>query len=493
MHLQSTWSCVLLLFLSGKGSPAPTFIPEGERVPALQPQNDLKHATEYLRQYYNLKKEPFGRGKRSWPSFTSKVKDMQSFFSLNTTGVLDPETVEVMKTPRCGVPDVDDYTHNHGNRWNKNVITYNIGRYTSDLPHSTVDSLIESALSVWSRASTLTFVRSPTRVADIMVEFATYEHGDLYPFDGPKGTLAHAYGPGDGTGGDTHFDDDETWTAGPNGFNLYLVAAHEFGHALGLKHSRNPDSLMYPTYRPRSLHNPLSWEDMTNINSLYGKQNPMEQLLYRYLRTGWSLPSNPWLVGTPFPSTTQKCAPSLSFDAVSTVGDSTFFFSDRYLWIKHNQQYDIKEGSINNFMPKIETKIDAAFWVPRRSTAYLFHESMYWVVKGSLVKGKPKPISNFGLPPWVQEVDAAVHIVKTGRTFFFSHDIYWSYNENRRVMDIGYPQYISDDFPGVDGNISAAVHKDGFIFFFIGPQVYKYDYTLKEVVGIEKANTWLGC
>ena len=49
-----------------------------------------------------------------------------------------------------------------------------IGRYTSDLPHSTVDSLIESALSVWSRASTLTFVRSPTRNADIMVEFATY-------------------------------------------------------------------------------------------------------------------------------------------------------------------------------------------------------------------------------------------------------------------------------------------------------------------------------
>lgn len=45
----------------------------------------------------------------------------------------------------------------------------------------------------------------------------------------------------------------------------------------------------------------------------------------------------------------------------------------RYLWIKHNQQYDIKEGPINNFMPKIESKIDAAFWVPRRSTAYLIH------------------------------------------------------------------------------------------------------------------------
>lgn len=50
-----------------------------------------------------------------------------------------------------------------------------------------------------------------------------------------------------------------------------------------------------------------------------------------------------------------------------------FFVLTRYLWIKHNEQYDIKEGPITNFMPKIETSIDAAFWVPRRSTAYLIH------------------------------------------------------------------------------------------------------------------------
>lgn len=50
-----------------------------------------------------------------------------------------------------------------------------------------------------------------------------------------------------------------------------------------------------------------------------------------------------------------------------------FYSLTSYLWIKHNEQYDIKEGPIANFMPKIETSIDAAFWVPRRSTAYLIH------------------------------------------------------------------------------------------------------------------------
>lgn len=37
----------------------------------------------------------------------------------------------------------------------------------------------------------------------------------------------------------------------------------------------------------------------------------------------------------------------------------------------------------------------------------------------------------------------------------------FSYNENRRVMDFGYPKYISEDFPGVNATINAALYKDG--------------------------------
>ncbi|KAG9265204.1 matrix metalloproteinase-20-like [Astyanax mexicanus] len=452
--------------------------------------DDLILAAKYLQRFYTFHPDPTTRKKRSLPSFSSKVKDMQSFFGLNQTGILDHDTLAVMKTPRCGVPDIEDYVHHRGNRWRKTIITYSVGRYTSDLPLAMVDSLIASALDVWAKASPLRFFRSYSQHADIMVEFATKNHGDSFPFDGPRGTLAHAFDPGEGIGGDVHFDDDEQWTASSTGFNLYLVAAHEFGHALGLRHSQNPESLMYPAYKIRKPHNLLSSEDIRNINALYG---PSIQRHF-YPRLSWNFPFNPWYTGSYFPmGLKDKCNPDLSFDSVTTLGEAIFFFKGRYLWIRHNNKNDIKEGPINNFMPNINSKIDAAYWVPQRSAAYLFSGSRYWTVKGSQVKGRDKNISSLGFPAWVKQIDAAVHIHKTVHTLFFTQHLYWRYNENQKTMEDSYPRNISEHFPGITKPINAAVHRNGFLHFFLGTEVYKYDIKLKKVVGISKAYSWLGC
>ncbi|KAG9333358.1 hypothetical protein JZ751_012767 [Albula glossodonta] len=87
-------------------------------------QSDLTLATEYLQHFYDLKREPVRRRKRSDSALASKVREMQSFFGLNNTGNLDSETLEIMKAPRCGVPDVLEYANNKANKWSKTVLTY---------------------------------------------------------------------------------------------------------------------------------------------------------------------------------------------------------------------------------------------------------------------------------------------------------------------------------------------------------------------------------
>ncbi|NWT35444.1 MMP3 protein, partial [Cardinalis cardinalis] len=146
-------------------------------------------------------------------SIEERIKEMQKFFHLTVTGKLDKETEGILTMPRCGMPDTGEYPTSAGTRkWEKTHLTYKILSYTQDLPKWKVDDAIRRALMVWSDVTPLTFRKVDTGRADIEIRFARREHGDGSPFDGRGGTLAHAFAPGDGIGGDAHFDDDEKWS-----------------------------------------------------------------------------------------------------------------------------------------------------------------------------------------------------------------------------------------------------------------------------------------
>ena len=84
--------------------------------------------------------------------------------------------------------------------------------YTPDLPRSTVRRIFTRAFQTWADHAPLTFREVNGGAADIKILFAREQHGDGFEFDGQGGTLAHAYFPGSGIGGDAHFDDDEYFT-----------------------------------------------------------------------------------------------------------------------------------------------------------------------------------------------------------------------------------------------------------------------------------------
>src|ERR1700730_16699566 len=66
-----------------------------------------------------------------------------------------------------------------------------------------------------------------------------------------------------------HFDNDENWNIGAD-VDLFSIALHEAGHALGLGHSDTPGDVMYPYY---SKHTGLSQNDISAILQLYAPQD----------------------------------------------------------------------------------------------------------------------------------------------------------------------------------------------------------------------------
>ncbi|XP_040833163.1 stromelysin-1 [Ochotona curzoniae] len=442
---------------------------------------------QYLENYYNLTKkvESIYRRKDISP-IDNKIREMQKFLGLEVTGKLDSNTLEMIRKPRCGVPDVGHFTTFPGTpKWSKTHLTYRIVNYTPDLPREAVDAAIEKALGVWKEVTPLTFSRMQEGEADIMISFAVGEHGDFIPFDGPGNVLAHAYAPGPGINGDAHFDDDERWTKDTAGTNLFLVAAHELGHSLGLFHSANPEALMYPVYKSFTdlAHFRLSQDDVNGMQSLYGPPPTSSD--------NSVVPMEPH---PPASRTPAKCDPTLSFDAVSTLRGEILFFKDRYFWRKSLRILEPEFHLISSFWPSLPSGVDAAYEVISRDFVFIFKGNQFWAIRGNEVQaGYPRSIQTLGFPSTVRKIDAVMSDKERKKTYFFVEDKYWRFDERRQSLEPGFPRLIAEDFPGVNSKVDAVFEAFGFFYFFSGSSQLEFDPNAKKVTHILKSNSWFSC
>ncbi|KAK5868418.1 hypothetical protein PBY51_009436 [Eleginops maclovinus] len=478
------------------GSPtiAPTVSPEEENL-----------AEGYLSQFYNdvgMTNATLQRIAKS--SVSQDLQTMQAFFGLEVTGVMNNETMNVMKEPRCGVSDISRYGHFSGRpKWDKRLITYRITQYTPDLIQRQVDATIAQAFQLYSDVIPLNFKQVYSSNADIMILFKGGYHGDFYPFDGAGGVLAHANSPGQGQGGDTHFDDDETWTLTQRGVNLLLVAAHEFGHALGLDHSRDRSALMYPTYRYVNTNGyRLPDDDRRGVQALYGSRTPVPTTAPKPKPPPGPdpgpEPEEPTEDPNPDPLPNpggERCSRDLVFDAATSIRGDLFFFKNGYYWRKSTLVNGIRLTKVSTKWPRINS-VDAAFEVPRKDVVCLFEDRQYWCIRAyakTIISGYPKPLTNLGLPSSVSKVDAAVYVPTTGKTLMFVNNLYWSYDESRNQMDFGYPRHIILDFPGIGSKVDAAFENYGYLYFSDGPRQSEYYLPQKRVIRVLLNYGWLNC
>uniref|UniRef100_A0A8C9PCS4 Matrix metallopeptidase 17 n=1 Tax=Spermophilus dauricus TaxID=99837 RepID=A0A8C9PCS4_SPEDA len=390
------------------------------------------------------------------------IATMQQFGGLEATGILDEATLALMKTPRCSLPDLPPLAWARRKRqapaptkWNKRNLSWRVRTFPRDsaLGPDTVRALMYYALKVWSDIAPLNFHEVAGSAADIQIDFSRADHQDEYPFDGPGGTVAHAFFPGDHhSAGDTHFDDEEAWTfrsSDAHGMDLFAVAVHEFGHAIGLSHVSTPSSIMQPYYQGPvgdPLRYRLPYDDRVRVWQLYGVResvSPTAQL-------DTPEPEEPPLLPEP-PDNRSSTPPrkdvphrcSAHFDAVAQIRGEAFFFKGKYFWRLNRDRHlvSLQPAQMHRFWRGLPLHLDSVDAVYERTSDHkivFFKGDRYWVFKDNNVEeGYPRPISDFSLPPG--GVDAAFSWPHNDRTYFFKDQLYWRYDDHTRRMDPGYP------------------------------------------------------
>ncbi|KAG8184677.1 hypothetical protein JTE90_013070 [Oedothorax gibbosus] len=161
-----------------------------------------------------------------------------------------------------------------------------------------------------------------------------------------------------------------------------------------------------------------------------------------------------------------------SIDAASLIRGELFVFKRNMMWRLSDRDailpgYPLDFHAFFQRMPWSIRNIDAIYERPD-SHIVVFTGQNYWIHHGNgFTSDSPMPLTSLGLPSELERLDAAFVWAKNGRTYFFSGDNYWRFDETTSKMDPGYPQSISTRWKGLEPDIDTAfTMKNGVTYFF---------------------------
>jgi hypothetical protein len=408
------------------------------------------------------------------------LTEFQRFYHLPVEGRLNAETLALIRSPRCGVPDRPPAVRGPdgfvaaSTKWDNVHLGRNLSKSTSDQSDGNVNQAVKVAYRRWCLVARME-VHQVSSNADIDVRFETGNHGDGNAFDGVGNVLAHAFYPppnGGAIAGDLHFDDAETWTRDlpPTGIDLDTVALHEAGHTLGLDHSADAAAVMFAFYG--GSRRILTDDDIAGIRSVYGERR----------RNLWTDIDTAVEGDGPFAGKAYlfRGADYLRYDYGDDLPDPGYAKPIAGNWPGLPAGFTANLDAMVNGQQQFAGKL------------YIFKGSEYvrydWAADRT-DPGYPKPIAaNWpGLPAgFTSDFDAAVTGKGpfAGKAYFFKGSEYVRYDWAADRTDPGYPKPIAANWPGLPAgftsNIQAAINGqksfEGKAYLFKGADYARYDW-----------------
>jgi len=418
------------------------------------------------------------------------LKEFQRFMSINPVGKANPmtntRTRSAMLRKRCA--NVDKPQENPNMKlWEKTSLTYRILSYPIGLNASDVKELVAQGFRAWEIVIALDFSEArpeiPINEVDIFFEFS--DRSQLNKNDKTGFSVAGATSP---VNSRIWIKQAERWgtfqkqEAGR--LDIFLTIVHEIGHVLGLQHSTDQSSVMFPIFQ-RQVGEELPVINSDDVERLRNLYDPQNEVIAPIPDTGVSTDNQ------------HEDCPAALWTITQTPSGKYMLFVDELVYQFNEKRVLISGPSkIQQVFPNAPRKISVA--ISNGRMVALIEEKLIYAYEEDARTGKFRLLNSYPKRQhsMVLFYPSVAFPLSNGSVILIDGGVFATYN-----LEENSPSFLNDKniyFPNLpEGLRSGIIDKSapgGNLYdMFTSDSVHKYDAYSKETRSVQQLSKYIHC